>query len=325
MSRPRDRWIDRLRQLLERAGFYVAATTGGRPSSFDLVARRDGTLLLVKALKNIDALDADEAARLLELGRLFPAIVLVLGQRSGVAPLEEGVVYTRYGVPIVHETTLQEYLEKALPPFLYASPGGIFARIDGDRLRALRIAEGLSLGGLATIAGVSRRAIQLYEDGQGAEATVVERIEAHFDAPVVRPIVLFDAPTPRAPPAEGADRGEPGERAPAPTGDALRDGVFRQLGGLGLDVTVTVRAPFDALARAEEILLTGVGSLRTAARRAEILHGVARVAEGHAMFVVRERVHRSTIAGLPILDVAELKRHRDPAELLDEIADREGA
>jgi putative transcriptional regulator len=322
VSRPRDRWIERIEQMLQRAGFYVAGTTGARPSSFDLVARRDSTLLLVKALKNVDALDAEEAGRLQELGRLFPAVVLVIGQRSGVADLEEGVVYTRYGVPIVHETTLREYLEKALPPFLYASPGGVFARIDGARLHELRLARGLSLGALASIAGVSRRAIQLYEEGQGAEATVVERIEAHFDEPVARPVLLFEVPV-----APTSTKGRPDddvERPPAPTGDALRDGVFRQLDGLGLEVTVTVRAPFDALAKAHEILLTGVGNLRTAARRAEILHGVARVTEGHAMFVVRESVHRGSIAGLPILTVAELKRHRDPDELLEELAEREG-
>ncbi len=326
MSRPRDRWIERIRSMLERSGFYVVATTGARPSSFDLVARRDATLLLVKALKNIDALDAEEAARLQELGRLFPAVVLVLGQRSGVAPLDEGVVYSRYGVPIIHEGTLREYLEKALPPFLYASPGGIFARIDGDRLRALRLAQGLSLGALAVIAGVSRRAIQLYEEGQGAEASVVERIEAHFNEPVVRPLLVFELRRPQARGVEDKARATPPpERPPAPTGDPLRDGVLRQLDGLGLEVTVTARAPFDALARAEEILLTGVGSLRTATRRAEILHGIARVAEGHAMFVVREQVHRTSIDGLAILNVAELKRHRDPEELLEAVSEREGS
>ncbi len=325
MGRPRERWIERIRGMLEQAGFYVAATTGARPSSFDLVARRDATLLLIKALKNIDALDADEARRLRELGRLFPAIVLVLGQRSGLSELEEGVVYTRYGVPIVHEGTLREYLDKALPPFLYASPGGVFAHLDGERLRELRLERGLSLGALASIAGVSRRAVQLYEEGQGAEASVVARIEEYFNEPLVRPLVLFELPRPASPGSSDAEATAATAGPPAPTGDALRDGVFRQLDGLGLEVTVTVRAPFDALARAQEILLTGVGSLRTAARRAELLHGIARVAEGHAMYVVREEVHRRTIAGLPILTVAELKRHRGPEELLESIAEREGA
>jgi putative transcriptional regulator len=329
VSRPRDKRIERLRDLLERSGFYVTGTSGVRPSSFDLAARRDATLLLLKILKNIDALDPEEASRLLELGRVFPAVVLLVGERSGASDLESGVVYTRYGVPIVNEGTLQEYLEKAFPPFLYASPGGIFARIDGERLRFLRVTRGLSLGSLAAVGGVSRRAIQLYEEGQGAEASVVERIEAYLDAPIVIPIELFGPPTrpPRRAPSEETKKGgkSPTTEPPrAPTGDALRDGVFDQLDGMGLEVTVTIRAPFDAVARAREILLTGVGSLRAAAHRAEVLHGIARVAEGHAMFIVREDVHRPSIAGLPILNVKELRRLRGPDELLDDLTEREG-
>ncbi|HTT15297.1 MAG TPA: helix-turn-helix domain-containing protein [Thermoplasmata archaeon] len=328
MANPRDRWIDRIRESLERAGFYVAITQGVRPSSFDLAARRDATLLLVKVLKNIDALDADEARRLLELGRLFPAIVLVVGRTSGASELDAGVVYTRYGVPIITEETLQEYLEKALPPFLFASPGGTFARIDGERLRLLRLARGLSLGALASIAGVSRRAIQLYEDGAGAEATVIERIEEYLGEPIVRPIDLFGRPAPRGtkePPRAPESSGEPpAERPLASTGDPLRDGVLRQLDGMGFEVVVTVRAPFDAVGRTPDILLTAVGSLRSAQHRAEVLQGLARVAEGHAMFVVWEAIHRASIAGMPVLTVGELKRHRDRDDLLDEIAEREG-
>jgi len=315
--------------MLEQAGFYVADTHVIRPTSFDLAARRDATLLLVKVLKNIDALDSEEATRLRELGQLFPAIVLVVGQTSGASELDPGVVYTRYGVPIINEETLQEFLEKALPPFLYASPGGIFAQVDGGRLRELRAERGLSLGALASIAGVSRRAIQLYEEGAGAEALVIERIETFLGETIVRPIDLFDWSS-RARPStdtqkEASEGGEPPAEKPLlRTGDALRDGVLRQLDGMGLEVTVTVRAPFDALARTPDILLATVGSLRTALHRAEVLHGLARVAEGHAMFVVRDNVARSAIAGLPILTMHEFRRHRDRDELIEEITEREG-
>jgi len=321
----RERWIERIRVRLEQAGFYVADAHGIRPSSFDLAARRDSTLLLVKVLKNIDAFDAEEAARLRELGKLFPATVLVIGQTSGAAELDAGVVYTRYGVPIVTEETVQEYLEKALPPFLYASPGGTFARIDGGRLRSLRTERGLSLGTLASIAGVSRRAIQLYEDGAGAEITVIERIERYLGEPIVRPADLFEAPPVPRPFEESATKDEArAEPSRAPSGDPWRDEVLSQLDGLGLEITLTTRAPFDALGRTPDILLAAIGSLRTALHRAEVLHGLAHVAEGHALFVVREQVHRASIDGLPILSTSELRRQRDADDLLEEIAEREG-
>jgi len=285
----------------------------------------------VKVLKNIDALDSEEATRLRELGRLFPAITLVIGQTSGASELDPGVVYTRYGVPIINEETLQEFLEKALPPFLYASPGGTFAQIDGPRLRQLRGERGLSLGTLAGIAGVSRRAIQLYEEGAGAEALVIERIESFLGETIVRPIDLFEWPArPQEEEGEEESRADaspaeaPSEHAIPRTGDPLRDGVLRQLDGMGIEVTVTMRAPFDALARTPDVLLAAAGSLRTALHRAEVLHGLARVAEGHALFVVRDPVPRPVIAGLPILTITELRRHRDPDELIEEITEREG-
>jgi putative transcriptional regulator len=336
MANPRERWIDQIQELLGRSGFYVADTHGVRPSSFDLAARRDATLLLIKVLKNIDALGAEEASRLLELGHLFPATVLIIGQASGAAELAAGVVYTRYGVPIVNEETLREFLEQGIPPFLYASPGGTFARVSGPRLRELRQARGLSLGTLASVAGVSRRAIQLYEEGAGAEVDVIERIETFLGEPIVAPIPVFGesaAPPPHSRPATPAasaaaakatdPEGTP-DRPRARTGDPLRDGVIDQLDGLGLEVTVTVRAPFDAFSRSPEILLTGVGSLRTALHRAEILYELSRVAESHAMFVVAETVHRPSIDGLPILNVRELRRHRDRDDLFEDLSEREG-
>jgi putative transcriptional regulator len=329
-SGARDRAIGRVSQLLERAGFFVSDAHHVRPSSFDLMARRDSQLLIVKILKNIDALDPEEAARIAELGRLFPAKVLVIGQTSGGSDLEPGVVYGRYGIPIVVEESLQEYLQKGIPPFLFSGPGGIFARIDGPRLRTLREERRISLGTLASVAGVSRRTIQLYEDGAGAEVEIVERLEHYLSEPIARPLDLFAETKPE--PAPSSPPGKPGAgdatpRRPRATGDPLRDGVVRQLNGMGWEVSVTIRCPFDALSHADtrgqdSTLLTSVGTIRTAQARADLLLQLARVAEGHAMFVVRETTGRRDIEGLPLLTVRELQRHRDRGELLDVIEER---
>jgi putative transcriptional regulator len=334
----RERTIARVRELLERAGFVVSDAHGIRPTSFDLMARRDSQLVILKVLKNIDALAPEEANRLRVLGELFHATPLILGEASGATKLESGVVYTRYSVPILTEEGFEEYLLRGIPPFLFSSPGGVFARIDGGRLRELREARGLSLGGLASIAGVTRRTIQLYEDGGGAEISVVERVESYFNDTVVVPVEIFPSsfgPTSKPDSAETPE--SKGDRARAelptpkvlPTGDVLRDDVFRQLDTMGFRVIVTLRCPFDAFTHAdahgeEEILLTGVGSLRSAATRAEVLQGLAQVIEGHSMFVTRDKTHRESIDGLPIITIRELHRHRDPDELVELLHEREG-
>ncbi|MGI0054801.1 MAG: transcriptional regulator [Thermoplasmata archaeon] len=334
MEQARERAIANLRSLLERGGFYVSDAHGIRPSSFDLAARRDSLLVLLKVLKNIDTLSREEAVRLTELGQLFPAVVLIVGQTSGASELEPGVVYTRYDIPIIREETLADLIEKAVPPFLLSAPGGVFARIDGERLRALREARDLSLGAMAQIAGVSRHSIQLYEEGGGAEIIVVERVERYFGEPVAVPVDLLlrpSAPEPplRAPETEAEPRGD--ERARPRSPDPLRASVFDRLYGMGWDVVPTVRAPFDAFTRTpheeevREILLTAIGSLRTAQHRAELLRELARVTERHAMFVVPDPYPRPSIDGLPVLSVRELGRHRGREELLDEIEERERA
>jgi putative transcriptional regulator len=341
----RDRAIERVRTLLESVGFFATDAHHIRPTSFDLIARRDSLVLIVKVLKNIDALDPSEAARLRELSGLFGGSVILVGESSGASELEAGVVYNRYGIPIVVEESLRDYLAQGVPPFLFSSPGGIFARIDGARLRELRESRRLSLGALAGIAGVSRRTIQLYEEGAGAEMTVVERIESYLGEPIAMPIDILQAPSPLPQPApddddddEEDDDGDndlprPGPRrprGPIPTGDRLRDNVFEQLDGMGWRVVVTVRCPFDAFSQGatrggEEILLTAVGSMRSAQHRAELLQQIARVAEGHALYIVRDLSNRRSIGGMPVLTVGELRRHRDRAELIEEIAEREGA
>jgi len=330
MERTRERSIARIRELLEASGFYLSDAHSIRPTSFDLLGRRDSTLIIVKVLKNIDALDPSEARRLKELAALFPATPFVVGQSSGADELETGVLYYRYDLPILSEDTLRDYLAKGVPPFLVSSPGGIFAKVDGERLRELRELHRLSLGALASVAGVSRRTIQLYEDGAGAEIGVVERLESFLGEPIVRPLDLF-APVRAEPPAEAEEADDAwAPRPPAPTGDPLRDGVFRSLGGMGWQVTVTLRCPFDAFSQgpaksSEEILLTAVGTLRTAQHRAEILQQLARVAEGHALFVLTDSTNPGPIEGLPVLTVRELKRHRDRSDLVDSLSARSPA
>lgn len=342
MERSRERSIEQVKDVLERAGFFVSDAHGVRPSSFDLAARRDSLLLLVKVLKNIDTLSREESSRLIELGQLFPAAVLIVGVSSGSSNLEPGVVYTRYDVPIVRLETLTELVEQGVPPFLISAPGGIFVRIDGARLRTLREQRGLSLGAMASIAGVSRHSIQLYEEGAGAEVVVVQRVERFLGETIALPADVLRvrarateaaaAPPKRAGESSDGGKGESGESGPAPrTGDALRDDVFQRLYGMGWEVVPTVRAPFDAFTRTpedevkREILLTAIGSLRTAQHRAELLHELARVTEQHALFVLAEPFGRPSIDGLPVLSVKELGRHRDRDELLDAIEERERA
>ena len=94
-------------------------------------------------------------------------------------------------------TTLHDYLVEGVPSLIYAAPGGLYVNIDGDTLKTLRTQRNVSLGTLANVAGVSRKAIRMYEAGMGAKVEIAVKLEKFFDEPLVRPADMFTPKTER--------------------------------------------------------------------------------------------------------------------------------
>src|SRR3989441_8877105 len=156
-----------------------------------MVARRDDTLLIVKVFQNVDALSKETAQELKAIARTLDGSPLVVGERSGTGALEDGVIYSRFGVPILCRSTLLEFLEEGVPPFLFSAPGGLYVRLDAAALRRMREERQVSLGTLADIAGVTRRTIQMYLEGMSATMEVAMRLEEFLNESLVMPVDPF--------------------------------------------------------------------------------------------------------------------------------------
>lgn len=309
--------IEAVRATMARAGFSVSERCDLRPVSFDLVARRDKDLLILKVLTNVDALSEPIAQEMKVLCKFLDARPILVGLRAGTGELEEGVVYARHDIPIVTPETLEGYVLHGDAPVIFAAPGGFYVHIDADALRAARETQALSLGVVAQIAGVSRRAIQMYEEGMSASIDAAMRLEAFLQRDLIRPLDPFHSFDPRAfqPPAQ----------APAaPDQDPMEALVTRLLQGLGYQVRTTRRSPFNALSTQDETtFLTGMGedspNLR---RRARIVASVSRVSERPGFFVV-ERTTRTSLEGMPVVTRTELNTLSDPQKILDLILSRQ--
>src|SRR5881398_1701039 len=256
--------------------------------------------------------DGTRAAR----GRTDPGgSPLVVGERSGTGTLEDGVIYTRFGVSILSRRTLGEFLEEGVPPFLYSAPGGLYVRLDADALRRLREERQVSLGTLADIAGVTRRTIQMYLEGMSATMEVAMRLEEFLNESLVMPVDPF---------ALLADPAAREERLPQIEG--FEREMFERLERLGYRVLRTVRSPFDALSKHDETtFLTGVGEAdRALERKAEVVSNLSRVVEKDSvMFVERARV-RMSIRGVPVIAREELRRAKDRDDVEEMISERKG-
>ena len=103
-----------VRGILSNAGFYVSDMCSMRPVGFDLVARRDNSLLIIKVLTNIDAMSEDVAKELRVLSILLKGHPLLIGERSGTGLLETDVVYDRFGIQAITPETLGNHLLEGL-------------------------------------------------------------------------------------------------------------------------------------------------------------------------------------------------------------------
>ena len=305
------------RDLMVRAGFCGSEPMDPWTAVFDLVARRDDTLLIVKVYTNVDRLQGDGAMELRALASTLKGAPLVVGMRTSRSVLEPGVLYLRHAVPIMTLETLSDHLLEGVPPFIYAGPGGKYVDMDGDMLARVRDERGLTLSELAEAAGVSRRSVQMYEQGMAAQVETAMRLEDFLGIPLVRALDPFTT---------------------SPDLDLIRtqfsdlqkieQDVFSRLEDLGYRVMPTIGCPFNALSSTQTyVFLTGVKAGRPDLNtkvRARIIAQISRVAEQDGVLIIEKEVEQTSISGTPVIARPELDNLDDPDDVLRIIQERGG-
>ncbi len=302
---------------MARAGFCVSEPMDPWTAVFDLVARRDDTLLIVKAYTNVDRLQADSAMELRALAAALKGAPLVIGMRNSRTALEPGVLYLRHSVPIMTLETLSDHLLEGVPPFIYAGPGGKYVDVDGDMLARVRNERGLTLSEMAEAAGVSRRSVQMYEQGMAAQVETAMRLEDFLGLPLVRALDPFTT----SPDLEQI-------RTQLSDLQEIEQDVFDRLETLGYNVLPTLGCPFNALASTpEHLFLTGVKAGRPDLNtkvRARVIAQISKVTEQDGVLIVEKVVEETSISGTPVIARKELDKLGDPEEVLRLIQERGG-
>jgi len=309
----RGKLLEEVRKILADAGFSVSDPIALKSISFDLVARRDDSLLVLKVLQNIDAFNKEDADQMKVLADALAGRTAVVGLRSSAKKLDEGIVYSRFGVPILSLDTFGEFLKEGVPPIVFAAPGGLYVKINSDLLRELRTERNISLGTLAEIAGVSRKAIQMYEDGMGAIIDVAVKLEEFLNEPIVMPLNPFEYMH---------DKGQPLELTEDT--DRLHNEVFRMLETMGYAVQPTARCPFEAVTTDEKfMLLTGVeryGPMLE--KKADAVASVSRVVGRKAVIITDKDARMKSVHEMPLMSRRELAGAEDKKEMMDIIRER---
>lgn len=311
-SMGRNELINTTRAILAKAGFDVSSALSIRGISFDVVARLDDRVLIVKILSNVDAFSKENANDMKTLADALGATPLVVGERSSSGDLEAGIVYSRFNISIVSNETLADLLLEDSPPFIFAAPGGLYVRLDSDLLKRTREGLGMSLGALAEIAGVSRRTIQMYESGMGAMIDAALRIEESLGLPIIEPIDPFEFKH------EDRNREKRDEHAPV---DVF---AVNQLCNLGFSVRPVVRSPFEAVSsNSSSLMLTSYGADdEHLAQRALVASDIARILDNFSVLIVEKKHERDSIDSTAVVSNEELKKIDAPEDLTDLVASR---
>jgi putative transcriptional regulator len=309
--------LTHIREFLGNAGFSASDPCALRLPGFDLVARRDETLLIIKVLSNIDGLSEDVANELHALAYLLKATPLLIGEKNGMNDLEDDVVYFRFGIQTVTTSTLQNYLLDKIPVRAYAAPGGLYVNLDQEKIRRLRQEKNISLGSFAHHVRVSRRTVRMYEDGMSARIDIADRIEEMFEQTVTMPIDLLKPllMETKQLPFYKKDQGNTKE---------LQSEIFTLLQNIGYRVIPMDRGPFEALSKEKEkILLTCVQEYnKKLAEKAHFISSISKITKKHAVVFTDKEVNKKNLEGTPIIGKKELRKIRDPEDVFTLILER---
>jgi putative transcriptional regulator len=316
MSHERTDPVLRVIGLLKEAGFQASDIYSSRSACFDVVARRDDMVLLVKVLTNIDSMQEDHAFQLKLLSYILSASVVLVGECTRKGKVEDDALYERYGIPAVSCNTLKEALLNNVFPVVYAKRGGFYVHLNGDKIKHERKKSSFSLGALAETLGVSRRAIYGYEQNEmDSTLGIALRLEELFKTSITVPFnILSWNVGSRFPKDSGIAR---------PLDDELEENVSRVLSDLGLQVVWSKGTPFDAITYTQhksDVVVTGVGyaSERKVRSRIQAVGSFSSVVRSLAMFVL-DHPRSSVVGGVPVVSTDELESMDDASELLEAI------
>lgn len=268
--------------LLKEAGFAVSEICCSRPSCFDFVARKNGTLLFVKCQSDVGSISLGDFRELRAISESVSAASLLICERARERPLEDDTAYSRYGIVAVSPKTFENVVVRKSYPLVQAGPGGCYVEVDGEAVKQRRQALGLSVGEIAEMVGLSRRTLYGYERGMAkASVAAAYGLIWALGIPVAKPLNIFEKPKAR--------RGCLLTRAKnALARSRFLRKAFQKLARM--NATTVRKAPFDFVINVPEEkmrILGGVAdhSEKELDRRAEEILSVSRVVEAYPVFV----------------------------------------
>jgi len=195
VKRELERYLEEVVSIMKKYGFTAISIHYPRHGrSIDVTGVLGDKKVIVKVTDNIDELSNIEFNDLRRASKAYYASPIIIGNRTKDGKLEDDVVVKKRDVNIVSLELFRRILLHGEKPLVYFFKGNYLVRIDPVKFRGKREEElGLSLGELAEILGVTRKAVYEYERGNvDISITTALRIAEVMGEDIFSPIDILN-------------------------------------------------------------------------------------------------------------------------------------
>lgn len=228
--------LEKISIFLLKKGFTVKSLAR---SCFDILARNQERILLIKVLEDANSVSRDFAEEMCRISACISATPLIIAEKAS-GMLENNVIYTRFGVFTLNLGTFMNCIQNKFP-LIKRTQAGLTASIAGEKLKEKRELLGYSLNYLSKSIGVTSRMISKYEN-EDSEITINKAMKIYdiFGQEVFNEVDIFSKM----------------EKMGIKSGSEFS----RKYAELGFNAADANKAPFDIIAKKEnELILTEVG------------------------------------------------------------------
>ncbi len=230
--------LDKVAVALLKKGFTVKVLPR---KWFDIVARRESSILIIKVLSDANSISQELADEMKKIGFFISGSPLIIAERAGEL-LQDGVVYSRFGVYTISPETFLECISERLP-FVIKRNSGMTVYVSGEKLSSSIESSRYSLTDISRRIGVSKQMIVRYKvDKSEVSLKKAEALHRMFGEAIFEKVNVF--------------------LVNGKIGKSQKSGIAKKFEELGFSAVDTKKAPFDVIAKGSaKIILAEVGDV----------------------------------------------------------------
>jgi len=285
--------VNKVVGTLIKHGFSIAVSEG----CFDIAARQEH-LMLIKVLVNIDSLTEEHAASLRTISYFLSAYPMVVSVKTNRDFLKDGVVYSRFQLPVITPDMLDMVLEEEAVA-MKSAKGRYAAEINVSALREKRKEMNMTIQELADAVGISKKALYEIETKRtNPSLDTLEKLEK---------LLRTDLKTSYEMKTAGKSYMKPK--------DEFERVVDKELKRMGMESSPVRSAPFEIVGKEKFSVITSLSKNGLKIKRsARTVKSLSDMFATKGFFVVKTAKEK-VVSGVPVLLESELPEIESPKEL----------